>query len=138
MIAMACEFQHAEYFTCNSLTFHQIFKRFSLLFIKFHRLSTDSLRLAMCVSLSANLCLLVPLICSTFDILRFTLPTNLIYITIAPIIMPEGVYPESDGSLAVVDIDASKGFVDLSEHLALAIFANFDVKKQLKWLLTKI
>ena len=29
----------------------------------------------------------------------------------------------------VVDIDASKGFVDLWEHLALAILANFDVKK---------
>ena len=41
----------------------------------------------------------------------------------------KGVYPQSDGSLAIVDIDASKGFVDLWEHLALAIFANFDVKK---------
>ena len=40
---------------------------------------------------------------------------------------PKGVYPQSDGSLAIVDIDASKGFVDLWEHLALAIFANFDV-----------
>ena len=38
----------------------------------------------------------------------------------------------------VVDIDASKGFVDLWEHLALAILTNFDVKKQLKWLSTKI
>ena len=41
----------------------------------------------------------------------------------------KGVYPQSDGSLAIVDINASKGFVDLWEHLALAIFANFDVKK---------
>ena len=40
----------------------------------------------------------------------------------------KGVYPQSDGSLGIVDIDASKGFVDLWEHLALAIFANFDVK----------
>ena len=51
---------------------------------------------------------------------------------------PKGVYPQSDGSLGIVDIDASKGFVDLWEHLALANFANFDVKSQLKWLLTKI
>ena len=40
----------------------------------------------------------------------------------------KGVYPQSDGSLGIVDIDASKGFVDLWEHLAFAIFANFDVK----------
>ena len=38
----------------------------------------------------------------------------------------------------IVDSDASKGFVDPWEHLALAIFANFDVKKLLKWLSTKI
>ena len=50
----------------------------------------------------------------------------------------KGVYPQSDGSLAIVNIDASKGFVDLWEHLALAILANFDVKKQLKRLSTKI
>ena len=50
----------------------------------------------------------------------------------------EGVYPQSDGSLAIVNIDASKGFVDLWVHLSFAIFANFDVKKQLKWLSTKI
>ena len=42
--------------------------------------------------------------------------------------LPKGVYTQSDGSLGIVDIDASKGFVDLWEHLALAIFANFDVK----------
>ena len=41
------------------------------------------------------------------------------------------VYPQSDGSLAIVDIDASKGFVD---HLSFAIFANFDLKRQLKLL----
>ena len=41
----------------------------------------------------------------------------------------KGVYPQSDGSLAIVGTDASKGFVNLWEHLALAIFANFDVKK---------
>ena len=50
----------------------------------------------------------------------------------------KGVYPQSDGSLAIVNIDASKGFVELWEHLALAILANFDVKKQLKRLSTKI
>ena len=50
----------------------------------------------------------------------------------------KGVYPLSNGSLAMVDIDALKGFVDLWEHLDLAIFANFDVKKQMKWLSTKI
>ena len=50
----------------------------------------------------------------------------------------EGVYPQSDVSLAIVDIDASKGFVDLWVHLALAILANFDVKRQLKRLSTKI
>ena len=38
----------------------------------------------------------------------------------------------------IVNIDASKGFVDLWENLALAILANFDVKIQLKWLSTKI
>ena len=50
----------------------------------------------------------------------------------------KGVYPQSDGSLAIVNIDASKGFVDLWVHLSFAIFANFDVKKQLKWRSTKI
>ena len=45
----------------------------------------------------------------------------------------KGVYPQSDGGLAIVDIDASKGFVDLWVHLTFAIFANFDLKKQLKW-----
>ena len=44
----------------------------------------------------------------------------------------KGVYPQSDGSLAIVDIDASKGFVDLWVHLSFAIFAIFDVKRQLK------
>ena len=39
------------------------------------------------------------------------------------------MYPQSDGRLAIVNIDASKGFVDLLEHLALAILANFNVKK---------
>ena len=42
------------------------------------------------------------------------------------------MYPQNDGSLGVVDIDASKEFVDLWEHLALMILANFDVKRQLK------
>ena len=43
-----------------------------------------------------------------------------------------GVYPQSDGRLATIDIDASKGFVDLWEHLSFAIFAIFDLKRQLK------
>ena len=46
----------------------------------------------------------------------------------------KGVYPQSDVSLAIVDIDASKGFVDLWVHLSFAIFAIFDVKRQLKLL----
>ena len=36
----------------------------------------------------------------------------------------KGVYPQSDGSLVIVDIDASKGFVDLWVHLTFAIFAS--------------
>ena len=47
---------------------------------------------------------------------------------------PKGVYPPSDGSLAIVDINASKGFVYLWVHLSFAIFAIFDVKGQLKLL----
>ena len=39
------------------------------------------------------------------------------------------MYPQSDGGLAIVDIDASKGFVDLWVHLTFAIFANLDLKK---------
>ena len=46
----------------------------------------------------------------------------------------KGVYPQSDGSLATVHIDASKGFVDLWVHLSFAIFAIFDLKTQLKLL----
>ena len=33
----------------------------------------------------------------------------------------------------VVDIDASKGFVDQWVHLSFAICANFDLKRQLKF-----
>ena len=44
------------------------------------------------------------------------------------------MYPESDVSLAIVDIDASKGFVDLWVHLSFAIFGIFDVKRELKLL----
>ena len=46
----------------------------------------------------------------------------------------EGVYPQSDRSIVVVDIDASKGFVDQWVHLSFAILANFDLKRQLKLL----
>ena len=44
----------------------------------------------------------------------------------------EGVYPQSDGSIVVVDFDASTGFVDQWVHLSFAIFVNFDLKKKLK------
>ena len=44
------------------------------------------------------------------------------------------MYPQSDGSIVVVDIDASKGFVEQWVHLSFAIFANFDLKVQLKLL----
>ena len=33
----------------------------------------------------------------------------------------KGVYPHSDGSLSIVDIDALKGFVDLWVHFFVAI-----------------
>ena len=48
--------------------------------------------------------------------------------------MLKGVYPQSDGSLVVVDIDASKGFVNQWVHLFFAIFAIFNLKRQLKLL----
>ena len=44
----------------------------------------------------------------------------------------KGVYPQSDGCLAIVNSDASKGFVDLWVHLSFAIFAIFNLKRQLK------
>ena len=44
------------------------------------------------------------------------------------------MYPQSDVSLAIVDIDASKGFDDLLVHLSFAIFATFDQKRHLKLL----
>ena len=44
------------------------------------------------------------------------------------------MYPQSDRRLAIVDIDASKRFVDLWVHLFFAIFALFDVKRELKLL----
>ena len=44
------------------------------------------------------------------------------------------MYPQSDGSLAIVNIDALKGFVDLWVHLSIAIFAIFHLKRQLKLL----
>ena len=46
----------------------------------------------------------------------------------------KGVYPQSNGSLAIVNIDASKGFVDLWVHLSFAIFDILDLKRQLKLL----
>ena len=44
------------------------------------------------------------------------------------------MYTQSDGSLAIVNINASKGFVDLWVNLSFAIFAIFDLKRQLKLL----
>ena len=55
-----------------------------------------------------------------------------LYITIMQNIT--GVYPQSPWSLATVDIDASKGFVDLWVHLSFAIFVIFNVKRLLKLL----
>ena len=46
----------------------------------------------------------------------------------------KGLYPQSNKSLAIVDIDASKGFVYLWVHLSFAISAIFDLKTQLKLL----
>ena len=51
-----------------------------------------------------------------------------------PTIYLIGVYPQRDVSLAMKDIDASKVFFDLWEHLSFAIFAIFDLKRQLKLL----
>ena len=36
-------------------------------------------------------------------------------------VLTKGVYPQSDGGLAIVHIDASKGFNDLWVHLTFAI-----------------
>ena len=44
------------------------------------------------------------------------------------------MYQQSEGSFAIVNIDASKGFVDVWVHLSFAIFAIFDLKIQLKLL----
>ena len=46
----------------------------------------------------------------------------------------KGLYPHSHGSLEIVDIDASKGFVYLWVQLSFAIFAIFDLKRLLKLL----
>ena len=43
----------------------------------------------------------------------------------------KGLYPQRDKNLAIVYIDASKGFVYLLVHLSFAIFAIFDLKIQL-------
>ena len=44
------------------------------------------------------------------------------------------MYPQSDVSLAIVDIDASKEFVALWVHLSFMTFAIFNLKRQLKLL----
>ena len=54
------------------------------------------------------------------------------------LVLTKGVYLQSDGGLAIVNIDASKGFDDLWVNCSFAIFANSDLKNKLKWLLTKI
>ena len=50
------------------------------------------------------------------------------------VIVSEAVYPQRDVSLAMIGINASKGICDLWEHLSFAIFAIFDLKRQLKLL----
>ena len=44
------------------------------------------------------------------------------------------MYPQSDVTLAIVDIDASKGFVALWVHLSFVTFAIFNLKRKLKLL----
>ena len=46
----------------------------------------------------------------------------------------KGLYTQSDGSLATVNIDASKGVVYLWVHLSFANFAIFELKRHLKLL----
>ena len=48
--------------------------------------------------------------------------------------MYKGVYPQTDDGFRWVDIDPSKVFVDLRVHLSFAIFAIFDLKRQLELL----
>ena len=42
---------------------------------------------------------------------------------------PKGVYPQNYGSLAIVDIDASKGFIHLWVHFYVAIEDNYFDRK---------
>ena len=49
----------------------------------------------------------------------------------------EGVYPQDDGSIAIVDIDASKGFIDLWVHFFVAIEDNYFDGKYVFWVSTK-
>ena len=46
--------------------------------------------------------------------------------------LTKGVYPQSDVSLAMIDIDASKGFVDLWVTVILCDFCYFRSKKTTK------
>ena len=48
-------------------------------------------------------------------------------VTIGLIVLLKGVYPQSEGGLAIVDIDASKGFVNLWVHLSFAILLLFSI-----------
>ena len=48
--------------------------------------------------------------------------------------MLQGMYPQSDRRLAMSRYNASNGFVNLWVHLPFAIFAIFDVNRQLKLL----
>ena len=41
----------------------------------------------------------------------------------------KGVYPQNHGSLEIVDIDASKGFIDLWVHFFVAIEDNYFDRK---------
>ena len=43
------------------------------------------------------------------------------------------MYPQNDGSIAIVDIDASKAFIDLWVHFFVAIEDNFLMEKVFFW-----
>ena len=72
-----------------------------------------------------------------FAIRQSSTPIMMFYISVvttSPNHKAKGVYPQSNVSLAMIDIAASKRFVDLWVHLSFAFFAIFDLKGQLKLL----
>ena len=58
---------------------------------------------------------------STHHIKKCNLKTPDLQTYILSLRSGKGVYPQRDGSLAIVDIDASKGFIDLWVHFFVAI-----------------